>query len=87
MTDPTRTDDSTATDTSDVFAQAQDGDAGQVSRAGLYPTLGADEARTRADGGADASAPSSDEDDPELAGADLHEDQEDGQGPTIEPGA
>ena len=56
-----------------VMDQAQDGDAGQVSRSGLYPTK---------DEGAEHG-----QDDPELAGADLDEDQSEGRGPTIEPGA
>ncbi|WP_288797897.1 hypothetical protein [uncultured Arsenicicoccus sp.] len=68
-----------------VMDQAQDGDAGQVSRSGLYPTQ--DESRTGQSGDADETTPSTDGDDPELAGADLDEDQSEGRGPTIEPGA
>ncbi len=65
-----------------VMDQAQDGDAGQVSRSGLYPTK--DEG---AEHGQDDQQASSGGDDPELAGADLDEDQSEGRGPTIEPGA
>ncbi|WP_313716421.1 hypothetical protein [Arsenicicoccus bolidensis] len=58
--------------------QAQDGDAGQVSRSGLYPTKDDQDDNQQASSGGD---------DPELAGADLDEDQSEGRGPTIEPGA
>lgn len=60
-----------------VMDQAQDGDAGQVSRSGLYPTRDDQDGQQASSGG----------DDPELAGADLDEDQSEGRGPTIEPGA
>ena len=61
-----------------VMDQAQDGDAGQVSRSGLYPTKDDQDDNQQASSGGD---------DPELAGADLDEDQSEGRGPTIEPGA
>ena len=61
-----------------VMDQAQDGDAGQVSRSGLYPTKDDQDDNQQASSGGD---------DPELAGADLNEDQSEGRGPTIEPGA
>lgn len=68
-----------------VMDQAQDGDAGQVSRSGLYPTK--DGQGDQGEQGDAAQEPSSGGDDPELAGADLDEDQSEGRGPTIEPGA
>jgi len=68
-----------------VMDQAQDGDAGQVSRSGLYPTK--DDQSDQGDEHADNQQASSGGDDPELAGADLDEDQSEGRGPTIEPGA
>ena len=61
-----------------VMDQAQDGDAGQVSRSGLYPTKDDQDDNQQASSGGD---------DPELAGADLDEDQSEGRGPTIAPGA
>ncbi|AKT52394.1 hypothetical protein [Arsenicicoccus sp. oral taxon 190] len=82
--------DPTATDTGSVFEQAQDADAGQVSRSGLYPTLAGDEdPRTSGDEGGDGGGGGgdTDTDDPEVADAALEEDQEHGRGPTIEPGA
>ena len=48
-----------------------------MSRSGLYPTRDDQDGQQASSGG----------DDPELAGADLDEDQSEGRGPTIEPGA
>lgn len=65
-----------------VMDQAQDGDAGQVSRSGLYPTKDKGAEPDQHDQQGEQRG-----DDPELAGADLDEDQSEGRGPTIEPGA
>ncbi|MCH8612301.1 hypothetical protein [Arsenicicoccus dermatophilus] len=95
MTDPTRSDDPTATDTDRVFDQEQQGHLSQEQAAaqaqGLDPAAGTPTedagGPARGSGEADDDQAPVDQDDPELSGADLPEDQADGQGPTVEPGA
>ncbi|WP_409485109.1 hypothetical protein [Arsenicicoccus dermatophilus] len=84
MTDPTRPDDPTATDTGAVFDQEQPAAPGLEPAGTVTEDAGAP---ARGSGEADDDQAPVDQDDPELSGADLREDPASGQGPTIEPGA